>query len=127
MKTLHEQIANKCIHFNGIMNDCCKAGVNYADVRVGKPYLFPCIKTGGECVKAQFRNEDEIKKYIEEIEIGSAWAISTMLKVREEVRKGEHGFGSIDCDCGGTISFSVARINGHIRAGCNKCKQSIME
>ena len=67
MKSLREQIACKCIHFNGIMNKSCKVGIRYADVRVDRPYKFPCIQTGGECSKAQFRTEEEINKELEEI------------------------------------------------------------
>jgi hypothetical protein len=53
MKSLHEQIANKCIHFNGIMEKTCKAGICYSDVREEPgegPYKFPCLKQGGECI-----------------------------------------------------------------------------
>lgn len=129
MESLHDQIANRCVHFNGVMEKVCKAGISYRDVRdeTMKPYGFPCLKTGGMCDKCQFPTEEEVRKEIEEIQIGSSWALSTLLKVKEEIKIGEHGYGSMPCDCGGTIHYSVAEINGHARAACDKCKNSIME
>lgn len=82
MKSLREQISCKCVHFNGIMNNECKVGIKYADVRVDKPYKFPCLQTGGFCDKSKFRTEDEVTQEIEEIETGGIWAITTILKVR---------------------------------------------
>jgi len=34
VRTLQEQIAGKCVHFTGLMNDTCKAGVKYSDVQL---------------------------------------------------------------------------------------------
>lgn len=127
MKTLHDQIHNRCIHFNGIMNKECKAGIKYEDVRVDKPYNFPCLKTGGICSKSQFPTEEEVQAEIKEIEVGGLWALTAMAKIIKEVKNSEYGFGTIDCDCGGIIHYSTAELNGHIRARCNKCNNSFME
>ena len=53
-KTLKEQISQRCIHFTGLMNKECKAGVKYADVRFDRPYKLPCLKQGGTCDKCEF-------------------------------------------------------------------------
>lgn len=68
MKTLHEQIANKCIHFNGILNKICKAGINYDNVKIDRPFKFPCLKQGGECSYAKFLTEEEVNTKVAEIE-----------------------------------------------------------
>jgi hypothetical protein len=53
MKTLRQQIESKCIHFNGLMNECCEAGVRYQTVKVKaeKGMRFPCKSWQGieEC------------------------------------------------------------------------------
>ena len=67
-KSLREQIENRCVHFTGVQYDCCREGIRYVDVRVGRPYQFPCLKTGGTCAKCRFPTEEEIIAEIEEIE-----------------------------------------------------------
>ena len=42
MKTLREQIAARCVHFNGTVNPACKAGVVYIDLAGGDKPGWGC-------------------------------------------------------------------------------------
>ncbi|MFA5937502.1 MAG: hypothetical protein WC822_06530 [Candidatus Paceibacterota bacterium] len=74
MRTLEEQIAQKCRHFNGLMNEACDVGVRYEDVRdtTVAPHRFPCLKGetlyGGFCVKASFPTPEEVAAEVKEID-----------------------------------------------------------
>lgn len=127
MKSLKEQIADKCIHFNGVMNTTCKADIKYADVRVDKPYKFPCLKQGGECPHAKFRTEEEVNEYLKRIEEDDRKVVGALVAVREHFAKTKERVGKIPCQCGGELQFTVATINNHIWAKCNTCKISFNE
>ncbi len=126
MKSLEEQISNRCIHFTGIMNQKCLADVNYKDVRI-KPdegmYKFPCVNTGGFCEKCQFPSKEDVEKKIKEMEETSLRAISAYAKIKSSHMVN----GEVNCECGGIIRFSKAPSNGHIQCKCNKCDLSFME
>lgn len=120
-KTLYEQIACKCIHFNGVMNKECKAGINYADVRIDKPYKFPCLQQGGECIKAEFPTEEQITVMLQSIEDGGIKAIRAIADIKEHVEKTKIKSGQIKCRCGGQLNYVVANLNGHVWANCKSC------
>lgn len=75
MRTLREQIADRCRHFNGIQNDCCKAGVRYRSVEVpdARPIRLPCFKADAfrrvgepeiplpDCAARSFLTADEVE------------------------------------------------------------------
>jgi hypothetical protein len=61
-----------CIHFNGILNDTCKAGVNYSDIagdEAGRALRLPCCRPfpGREdvvkvtCAKQRPQTEEEFR------------------------------------------------------------------
>ncbi len=127
MKSLHEQISSRCIHFTGLMNKKCKAGINYDDVKTGKPLQIPCIKTGGECSSSKFLTDEEIKKEIDEIESTGAKIFIVRAKILDHYNKTSDWQGKIKCVCGGDLHYSIAQFNNHIRAKCNKCGISFME
>lgn len=127
MLTLEEQIARKCIHFNGVMEKVCKAGVNYDDVKVHKPFGLPCLQQGGECQYAKFPTEEEVKKKVSDIENGCLKTIVAMSAIKDHVAKTKEQSGKIKCQCGGDIHFTVAQLNGHVHAKCNSCDISFME
>lgn len=127
MESLKEQIAGKCKHFNGIMNECCKVGVKYSDVRVGKPYQFPCLKIGGECLKVEFLTEEEVKKEIEEINAMSLKTLTAFSKIKDRIKETKMNAGKLPCECGGELNYVVAEVNGHIWANCKTCKISFNE
>jgi hypothetical protein len=135
MKSLYEQKANKCRHFNGLMNDACEAGVNYADVRkgrgAGRGYALPCFKDDSaehpecHCGKQSFKTHAEIES---EIEATNRHFEDTMTARKAIVdhlggpwKKGMPGTnGTIPCPVckAGSLGFSRAGYNGHIHAGC---------
>lgn len=127
MLSLKQQIARKCIHFNGIMNRCCEAGVKYEDVGTGKPFQFPCLQTGGECANASFRTEAEVERELKKMEQMSAATVASLIMLKEHVKKTGEQFGKIKCPCSGELVYSVAQLNGHIHAKCKSCGISFME
>jgi hypothetical protein len=74
IKTIEEQIKNKCIHFNGIANHKCKTGVVYAKVsdKSGNPFKFPCLEntsfSGGYCDKRESPTKEYVNQQLKEIE-----------------------------------------------------------
>lgn len=74
-KSLHDQIANKCRYFNGIMNTTCKAGIAYISVqdRNERPLRLPCLREDNcseRCLLASFLMPNEIAE--QEAEISKA-------------------------------------------------------
>lgn len=126
-RTLQEQMTSKCIYFNGVMNECCKAGIKYRDVRAG-PMMLPCLKSGGECSKAEFPTEEKARQELDEMLKDSAKVLEVMVLIKDYIKKrGKVLSGSVECSCGGEIQFRVAEANGHIRAMCSTCHLSFME
>lgn len=121
MLSLEEQISRKCIHFNGVMNKTCMAGVSYADVRVDKPYKFPCLKQGGECNHAEFRTEEQVKAEVAAIEDNETRALKAYCLIKDHIQKTQNQTGKIKCVCGGELNYVVAKTNGHIWARCKDC------
>lgn len=131
MKTLEEQIANKCRHFNGISEKTCKAGVCYdaiADATKSALERFPCFREGEStpCEKRDFLSEDEVLARVAEIKESTARTMKAMVAAFEDakrlgLKKGKGGTGSIKCPCceGGTLGYSVASINGHLWGKCS--------
>lgn len=72
-KTIKQQIEDRCIHFTGIQNQVCKAGIKYVDIRdeSQKPYLFPCNRnlknSGSHCDKCQFPTVKQVDELLKEI------------------------------------------------------------
>ena len=130
MLPLEEQIARKCIHFNGVMNDECKAGVKYKDVREEPedgPYKFPCLKQGGECSKAQFRTAEQVNARVSEIGDVGVKVLVAMVSIKSHIKETNQQTGMVPCQCGGSLHYSVAQINGHVWAKCNSCSISFNE
>ena len=66
---LWKQLQDRCEHFNGLINDTCRAGVNYEDVRdtSTSPYRFPCLiredrYAPGTCERAKFLTDTEAQQ-----------------------------------------------------------------
>jgi ssDNA-binding Zn-finger/Zn-ribbon topoisomerase 1 len=129
-KSLREQIANKCIHFNGVMNDTCKAGVDYEQFRKqstpDKPVGFPCLRdceNAPACEKREWPSEEHIKARLDEIEQST----QRHLKAAEVVdafrkrHKGKSAREAVPCPaCGtGTLHLSISSYNGHVWGKCS--------
>ena len=128
MKTLEDRIAGKCIHFNGISNKCCDAGIRYDSVRdtSDRPYKLPCLKNnpmgGGSCEKVQFLTPDQVKEKAEEILSHAAMGLVALDRI---IKDGKQS-GSVECpSCNGKLNYVKAG-NGHIHAGC-KCGVRLTE
>lgn len=129
----------KCRHFNGMTNKECRAGVEYATVRVyheppGTGMSCPCLlkyaKVPCHCEKASYptreeaeveqrQQDEEVDKMIENI--GTAreaiiFDIKRLGAMRKDVR------GVISCPiCKGTDTLHYTRAgsyNGHFHAQC---------
>jgi hypothetical protein len=124
----------KCVHFNGSVNPCCEAGVNYRALVGGQDFgwlkRLPClVKYAGPdavtCEKRQEPTAEQIEASKREMEE----AIERINKVRAAIvahlggpwKKGMEGSsGSIPCPCcSGTVRFSRAGYNGHVHAHCS--------
>lgn len=128
MQTLKEQVQNKCVHFNGVMNKECKAGVEYSKVRdqEARPFLFPCLNQGGHCDKCHFPTKEEYEKEMKELDEMCTTGITAMANVIKHIKKTGSEYGKIPCACGGLISYARSS-NGHIRLNCNNCSISIIQ
>ena len=72
---LWKQLQDRCQHFNGLINDACRVGIRYEDVRdtATSPYGVPCLVSDlhptatTTCERAKFLTDDEAKAKEEEI------------------------------------------------------------
>lgn len=127
--------ADWCKHYNGTVNDQCRAGVTYTTVELGrgtKQFSLPCFRDenplGAVCEKCEFRTaEEEAARKAEQ-----AKRFDNIVKARTAIveslggpwKKGMPGLnGRIPCPCcgqpGAMLSFSRAGYNGHIHARCS--------
>jgi hypothetical protein len=122
-KSLHEQVAKKCIHFNGIMNKTCRAGIAYDDVKdkSQSPFRFPCLQQGGQCSKAEFLTEGQIQEHLKEMGSAAVKNLTAYLRIKDFLKTNKVDQGKIPCDCGGDVRFVVSGHNGHIWCRCTKC------
>jgi hypothetical protein len=120
MKSSHDQIADRCIHFNGIMNDVCRAGVIYPNTK-----NLQCIRNGdnwkSSCSKCEMPDEE----YIDSIESEINKSIERMEKIDPLVNriktkyKGKDWTGIEICPiCGGKLHMSHVAYNGHTAGKC---------
>lgn len=131
MKTLHQQIACHCKHFNGLQNSACDAGVQYDSVKDESRKGFgrwPCWREGEEltCEKRKFLTPEEVEAEVQEIEAATIRLTKGMVACREDakqrgLKKGNGGTGKIKCPVcdNGTLHYSVAGYNGHMHARCS--------
>ncbi|MGD0022625.1 MAG: hypothetical protein ABSC54_10025 [Smithellaceae bacterium] len=122
-KSLAEQIADRCVYFNGIQNDKCEAGVIYPT----PCDLLPCNKGRRQdeplpdCEKRRFPTEEEVKKEVEESDrnfenMRKAFLLVT--KIKKEQR-GKNWQGVEVCPvCGGKLHLTHAAFNGHVWGKC---------
>ena len=131
--TLLEQISNRCVHFNGIMNDACKAGVIYQQLMGGGPGWaahMPCFKdeqSPVQCSQAKFPTPEEAAAEVEE----SDRQLEAVMKARTACAEdaARHGWGKgkvagaaiIKCPIcrEGSLRYTVASVNGHIHGKCS--------
>lgn len=129
MKSLDQQLSDKCIHFNGTMNECCKAGIKYTDVRDDseRPYKFPCLKQGGNCSHSKFRTPEEVEQEMDAIFKRGAKVLSAHAAIQHHIETTKETSGKVQCQCGGELNYIVSSTNGHIWAKCSGCGISFVE
>jgi hypothetical protein len=121
-ESLHDQIANKCIHFNGMINEVCEAGIRYKDIND-----LPCVRESVEakaehqCPKCEWPTEEYIENYlaiIAEADARMEKATDLCNKIKTE-QKGKNWQGIEVCPaCGGKLHLSHAGYNGHLWGRC---------
>jgi hypothetical protein len=131
MKTLQQQLANKCKHFNGIMSKTCRCGINYQEISdpVARPIKLPCFKDTGmtNCDKAEFRTSEDVAAEVKEMDEFCSKGLKAMLAVKLHISETRKLSGVIVCpSCKGDLKYSSALSNGHTRGFC-ECGISWME
>lgn len=137
-------IMQTCVHFTGIQNATCKAGVNYhaqfgdgagcfANIACTQAFAradFP-LK---ECATVQYPTRDQAEAEENEREALTKRTLSAMKLAHEDAAakgygKGNGGQDSIKCPLcpDGILRYSVAGYNGHMHAACTKGCVSWME
>ncbi len=63
-----QQHQQRCIHFTGLMQDTCKAGIRYRSVMGSDlPHSLPCLKeynpAGMTCDRAEFMTDQQAQQY----------------------------------------------------------------
>jgi hypothetical protein len=143
LDNLVRQLEGRCHYFNGIMNECCDAGVSYrklASIELGMALVLPClpIKTFEqkrldelkesirECPKLQRTTHDEAVKEARDSIERSTIFLKAMNEAHAHakaagLKKGNGGTGEMPCPkgCGGLLRYSVASYNGHMHARCS--------
>lgn len=134
MKSLEEQLNNKCKHYTGAgRSDTCRAGVNYNELADGsRPGLLnrlPCLREHFKedeiavCELREWHTPEEIAEQIAHIKrrgeqyVTARAAISEHLKANGKPTRNVSG--AIPCPVckTGTLRFSIA-YNGHCHGKC---------
>lgn len=135
MKSIEEQINDKCIYFDGAQNEYCKMLVKLNDVRDKsvRPYKLPCVRNysfGGlnNCDKRKWPDEKHVKESVEEINEICQKNLVAFAKVKIHIKNSGQDIGSIKCpSCGGVLRYNVSTFNRHIWAKCFGCDISFNE
>lgn len=127
-KTIEQQIADKCVHFNGIGVIACKAGVKYETFGRLKLGVIPCIKGGtATCELCRYPSEEEVKQQIEATVVGTAKALKLLLAAKKFYKETDARSAKFPCPvCNGTAIYSIA-INDHFWIACKTCQISFNE
>lgn len=129
MKSLEEQVAGKCVHFTGLMDKQCAAGVEYNSFGQRKLGVIPCLKGGtAQCDKCQFPSDADVQARLKEIKDGSTKALKLMVAAREHYGKTKEQKGKFTCPHGDHQAVYVrASTNGHFWISCGTCKINLNE
>lgn len=129
-----EHKMQRCIYFNGIQNDACKAGVGYRQL-VGGPDLgwaarLPCtdkvqvqgLVTCEQCRRTT-REEAEAEVKASDESFGRIAVCLKAIREKHGKRRGLRDAMPCPTGCGGTLHYSIAGSNGHVHGVCTteKC------
>jgi len=125
--------AERCVNFNGLMNDKCRAGVEYDSVRaapdqiaaVGARHGLPCFEDGcGSCAQQRFPTEAERAQREKELLEFLGFMHTARVAIRKHAgytgKKPSHDMrGTVECPkCRARLGYSVSSYNGHIWGRC---------
>jgi len=138
-KQRHEEYVQsemgKCVHFRGIQHAECKAGINLREIvggdDLGWAARLPCLLMDREkcmvtCASRRLPTREEAEAEVEKHNKSMARTLMAIGAAHEDAEKkglkrGNGGVGSIPCPVctTGTLSYSVASVNGHMWGKCN--------
>lgn len=112
----------RCVHFTGIQNNTCKAGVAYADVKdtTERPYRWACMSPDVPCASRRVATQEEAEaedRALNALFANVDKARQAIVVATDDNRDVSGEMACPVCD-GGTLRYSVAR-NGHIHAACS--------
>lgn len=120
-----------CSHFNGVVHETCKAGVNYHELcgsGVGCFAKIPCTNAEGSvvCDKRQFPTREQAEQVMREDDSHLERFVKANNAAHAHAKtaglgRGKGGRGEMPCplECGGVLRYSVAGVNGHMHAACS--------
>jgi hypothetical protein len=126
-----EHTTRTCIHFNGIQNSQCNAGVKYTDLFGNEPgwAAHMCCTSddnpSATCDKLALLSKEDAEKKVEESEKRMNLLLKALGVAKEHAKSlglktGKGGAGRVKCPgCDGVIHYSVASVNGHMHARCS--------
>lgn len=137
-KTIEEQIAGKCKHFTGIMeNKTCKAGVAYDDVKKFQyedktkiPLQLPCFKDSGlcNCDKVEFHTPEEAAAKAKEMLRESNRSLKILFAAKDHFNKTKANTSKFKCPNGEHLAaYTRTESNGHFWIFCKTCDVRINE
>lgn len=121
--------AKTCIHFNGIQNAACLAGVNYDKFRDSGALILPCyprwLDADKEAKACELfvlptpeqiaADEAEYAEHMKKMELALAVARKWRVKPKPAVSRAE----VVECPCcQGRLHLSQSSYNGHVHGRC---------
>lgn len=133
-QSIHAEMG-KCAHFRGIQHERCLADVHLREL-VGGPDFgwaarIPCLSMDAErceviCDRRKLPTREEAEMAVDEDEQRFARFVIAHSAAKAHakqsgLKQGNGGRGELPCptDCGGTLRYSVAAVNGHMHAACS--------
>jgi len=131
MKTLREQIENKCNHFTGLMQKTCNKGHCYDDMdaenRLPMRRGLPCLRESSQaepcshCPDMEYPTEEQIAAELASMDerVDRMKLVLATLKPLRKEHKGTNWRGTITCPvCQGNMHVTHAAYNNHMSGVC---------
>lgn len=131
--------AGDCIHFTGIMDECCKVGINYRH-HVGGPHngwacrlpcrpsghftkpdqIVPCAQaepiSAEEAVRLNAEDDAEVAEFLERLRFVQPLVEALRVEYRAT---GNAISRTVECPvCSAALALSISAVNGHSRGQC---------
>jgi len=123
-----------CIHFRGIQHDLCGAGINIRQLVGGDDFgwgiRIPCLVRDAKtcsvtCESRILPTREQAEATVDECDKLLKRTMLAVTLAHEHAKTnglgvGHGGMSSLPCllECGGSLKYSVAGINGHMHARC---------